>query len=125
MGRSNSRPRKEYQNNSVNRKHRSRSFDRKYNPNTKHNSHYKRHNNYRQRSRSNSDIRHRNYNRNRSPKKREYRQQKRSNSRNNTFHPKAYVINIAEFKNGIPDSFLKPSERYLPQDNYRNSKSPS
>merc|ERR1711954_277519 len=125
--RSNSIPRKEYQNNSVNRKHRSRSYDRKYNPNTKHrhNSPYKRHNNYRQRSRSNSYARHRNYNRNRSSKKREYRQQKRSNSHNNTFHPKAYAINIAEFKNGIPDSFLKPSERNLPQDSYRNSKSPS
>merc|ERR1712081_154540 len=125
--RSNSRPRKEYQNNSFNRNHRSRSYDGKYNPNTKHrhNSPYKRHYNYRQRSRSNSYTRHRNYNRNRSPKKREYRQQKKSNSRNNTFHPKAYAINIAEFKNRIPDSFLKPSERYLPQEDYRNSKSPS
>ena len=69
------------------------------------NSPYKKRNNYKQRSRSNSFARSNNYNRNSFSTRGNVKCKSRSNSRNNTFHPKAYDINIAEFKNGIQDNF--------------------
>merc|ERR1712115_681160 len=81
--------------------------------------------NYRHRSRSNPLARSNRYNKNNLPNRGRFQYKNRSSSGNNTFHPKAYAIILAEFKNGVPDSFKKPSERKLPQDNYRNSKSPS
>merc|ERR1711954_499458 len=118
--------RQKYRNNSFPTNNRSRSYDRSKNSNFR-NSKYSPHRRqkYRHRSRSNSYARSNRYNKNNLSNRGRFKYKNRSSSRNNTFHPKAYAINIAEFKNGIPDSFKKPSERNLPQDNYRNSKSPS
>merc|ERR1711954_23126 len=118
--------RQKYRNNSFPTNNRSRSYDRSKNSNFR-NSRYSPHRrqNYRHRSRSNSFVRSNKYNKNNVSNRGRFKYKNRSNSRNSTFHPKAYAINLAELKNGVPDSFKKPNERYLPQKNYKNSKSPS
>merc|ERR1712081_129424 len=124
--RSNSKPRQKYRNNSFHKNNRSRSYDKRKSSsfrNSKYSPH--RRQNYRHRSRSNSFVRNNKYNKNNVSNRGRFKYKNRSNSRNNTFHPKAYAINLAEFKNGVPDSFRKPNERYLPQKTYKNSKSPS
>merc|ERR1711954_13039 len=124
--RSNSKPRQKYRNNSFHKNNRSRSYDKRKDSNFKINKYSPhRRQNYRHRSRSNSFAKSNRYTKNNVSNRGRFKYKNRSSSRNNTFHPKAYAINLAEFKNGVPDSFKKPSERNLPQDNYRNSKSPS
>ena len=68
--------------NSFNQNYRPRSYSKHYNSNPKdrQNLHYKRHNNYRQRSRSNSFSRGNDYKRSIFSDKRDYKHKSRSNS---------------------------------------------